>query len=81
MIDNPAHACQPADQEPFNELIGVIQADLRGQVFYEPVLAHRKKIRCHKKAVKIFNSPYKSYLVKISLFDAYFQYNRPLINP
>lgn len=36
VIDNPAHVCQPGDEVPFNELIGVIQADLRGQVFYEP---------------------------------------------
>lgn len=39
VIDNPAHVCQPGDEVPFNELIGVIQADLRGQVFYEPVAA------------------------------------------
>lgn len=35
MVDRPSAVCQPGDEKPFNEMLSVIQRDLRGQIFYE----------------------------------------------
>lgn len=36
MVQTPSQVCQPGDEVRINELLAVIQADLRGQIFYEP---------------------------------------------
>lgn len=33
MVDRPSAVCQPGDEKPFNEMLSVIQRDLRGQIF------------------------------------------------
>ncbi len=35
MVDRPSAVCQPGDEKPFNEMLSVIQRDLRGQIFYQ----------------------------------------------
>ena len=35
-IETPSNVCQPGDEEAYNKLLGVVQADLRGQILYAP---------------------------------------------
>lgn len=35
-IETPSDVCQPGDEEAYNKLLGVVQADLRGQILYAP---------------------------------------------
>ena len=36
VLQTPSQVCKPGDEATINELLAVIQADLRGQIFYEP---------------------------------------------
>jgi hypothetical protein len=35
-IEMPSDVCQPGDEDAYNKLLGVVQADLRGQILYVP---------------------------------------------
>ncbi len=35
-IETPSDVCQPGDEDTYNKLLGIVQADLRGQILYTP---------------------------------------------